>query len=341
MARSTLITTLAIAAVAVTAHGALAASGPTFGAAPVTTKKLGARSYFDLSLDPGGSTRDAILISNTSKVRQTLKIGLSTGTTAQGSGYAYVGAFGPCQDAACWIHGLPSTVTLGPGGRRTLQFTVAVPPSAPRRQYLAGITVEPAKRPRPTTLGSQGGVGARAVIIHQVNIGVAVTVGSLSSLTSRLEVTGVSPLAVGSTPKLLVKERNAGQTFLSAKGTATCVKGSFKRIYPVTSDTVLPGTGTVLSVNAAGLVAGASVHCTVTLDYGHGSASPASWSGDVELPLVKTPKVVQTGPHAFSDVPKAGVPRWAMALIAAGGAIVLALIVVIVILLRRRPTAAA
>ena len=67
----------------------------------------------------------------------------------------------------------------------------------------------------------------------------------------------------------------------------------------------------------------------------------ASWHGSVAIPENGPPKVIQTGPHRFSTLPKSGVPRWAMALIAAGGAIVLALIVVIVILLRRRPTAAA
>jgi hypothetical protein len=49
---------------------------------------------------------------------------------------------------------------------------------------------------------------------------------------------------------------------------------------------------------------------------------------------------VQTGPHTFTEVPKQGVPRWAIALIAAGAVIVLALLVVIVVLLRRRPATA-
>jgi hypothetical protein len=341
VARNAALIPFAVAALIAAGHAA-AASNLTFGAAPVTTKQLGPRSYFSFTLEPGGTAQDAIEIANTSKASVELKLGSSTGTTASGSGDAYVGAFTPCRSAACWIHGLPSRITLAPGARRTLAFTVIVPASAPRRQYLAGITVEPAKRPKPTSLGNHGGVGARAVIIRQVNIGVALTVGSLASLPRRLEVTNVAPKAIGTTTKLLIAERNTGGTFLHAKGSATCVRGSFRRVYPVTSDTVLPGDSTTLAVNAEGLVTGAAVQCTVRLDYGGGSASPAAtWTGSVKLPKVKPAHVVQTGPHTFSEVPKAGVPRWAIALIAAGAAIVLTLLVVIVVLLRRRPPATA
>jgi hypothetical protein len=64
------------------------------------------------------------------------------------------------------------------------------------------------------------------------------------------------------------------------------------------------------------------------------------WHGTVTVPATKPPTVIRTGPHSFSQVPKSHIPRWAIALIAAGGAIVLALLVVIVLLLRRRPPAA-
>ena len=324
----------------VTAQAAAAGTRPNFGAAPVTTKKLGARSYFSFDLQPGASAQDSIVVSNASQQRQTLKLGTSIGTTAQGSGDAYVGAFQPCRGAACWIYGLPATVTLAPDTQRTIPFTVVVPATAPRRQYLAGITVEPAKRPGPTSLGSHGGVGAQAVIIHQVNIGVALTVGSTASLVRRLEVTNVRATAIGGTGKLLIRERNTGEAFLHATGSAECIGGAFHRVYPVTSDTVLPGDSTVLAVNAAGLAPGKSLRCTVQLDYGGGSAAPAAWRGAVRLAADRPAKVVQTGPHSYAQVPKAGIPKWAIALIAAGSLVVLALLVVIVVLIRRRPSPA-
>jgi hypothetical protein len=93
-----------------------------------------------------------------------------------------------------------------------------------------------------------------------------------------------------------------------------------------------------LTVGAPDLTRGATYRCTVELSYGAGTA--ASWHGIVHVPNVAPPHVVQTGPHSYAVVPKSHIPRWAIALIAAGGAIVLALLVVIVLLLRRRPPAA-
>jgi hypothetical protein len=290
---------------------------------------------------PGGSIRDAIAVTNASSTRQRLAISPSLGTTASISGYSYVNAFSHCRRASCWINGLPTSVTVPAKGRVVIPFTVTVPAGTAKRQYLAGISVEPEKKPQPAAIGSAAGIGVKAAIATRVNVGVAITVGSASELASRLVVEGVKFAYSGTSPTLQVHERNTGQTFLAAKGTAVCVDGAARNTYPVVSSVVLPQETAVLPVLARGLRRGASVRCTVKLVYGKGVATPAAWRGTVKVPAKRPAKLIQTGPHTFSSVPKPRVPRWAIGVIAGGAFLVVVLLVFIVVLLmRRRPSPA-
>lgn len=327
-----------VAAACLLPAGASAALGTgTFSVSP-QSKAGPARAYFDLTLSAGQTHRDAVVVSNDSKQTLTLAIGASHGATADGSGVAYRGAYAPCTGTACWISGLPSTLTLAPKQRKTLPFTVTVPAGTPFKQYLAGITVQPAKTPGPTTLGTQGGTSAQAIIIHQVNVGVSVTVGVLSQLRSQLTVLGISGTSVGATPRLIVHEQNTGQTYTHAQGTATCTHGAQTFKFAVYSDTVLPGDRTDLATNAPGLPSGKSVHCTVQLAYERGQS--AAHSTTVKVPAIKKVKIVHTGPGVYSEVPAPpGMPTWAYVLIGLGGAVLLALLVVAALLLRGRTPA--
>jgi len=316
-----------------------AVSGFAFGAAPVTKAHLGARSYFSFTLQPGGVARDAVVVSNTAAAPVTLKLGASAGTTANGSGDGYAGAYGGCRAAACWIHGLPATVTLPAKGRKTLAFTVSVPSGTPLRQYLAGITIEPAQSGGPTSLGSKGGAGAQAVITRQVNVGVAITVGSLSQLVSRLLISAVSTSSIGTTPRLLVHERNVGQTFVHAKGAAVCTANGGRYWFSVVSETVLPGDTAVLTVNAPGLPGGKTASCTVKLNSATGGS--AAWRGTVHVPKLTSTPVVHTAPGVYTALPKKTTPWWAFALVGIGAAAVVLLGVLVVVVLRRKPPAAA
>jgi hypothetical protein len=311
-----------------------------FGATPSTNAKTGPRSYFTFDVRPGTTVHDSFVVSNASKHIETLLVGAALGETASNSGYSYKGGFGPCHRAACWIHGLPDKVTLAAGKKRVIPFAVSVPASAPARQYLAGLVVRSARKPAATPLGSRGGVGAQAVIIPQIQIGVAITTAPLASLVRRLAILRVAPSSSGATGALVIDEHNVGDTFLSARGTALCVGGAKRFAYPVASQTILPGDRASLTVYTPGLPSGTTMRCRVTLNYAGSHATPAVWHGVIHFPALHPPKVVQTRPGVFASVPKARVPRWAIALMIGGGIIVLALIVVIVLLLRRRPPAA-
>jgi hypothetical protein len=224
------------------------------------------------------------------------------------------------------------TVTLAPGTRESIPFTVRVPAGTARRQYLAGITAELAAKPKATTVGQHGRATAKAIIVEQVTVGVAVTVGDLSQMRNRLEIPGVTGQAIGKLPRLNVALRDTGQTFSGGKGQVSCTSAGRTHSFPVATNTILPGDQAQIAVNAQPLQEGTTVPCVVRIHYGQGQT--VRWSGTVTLPKTNVARIVHTGPGAYSVIPKNNViPGWAIALIVVGG---LAIAGVAVLLIRSR-----
>jgi hypothetical protein len=210
---------------------------------------------------------------------------------------------------------------------------VRVPRGTDDGQYLAGITAELAKRPRPTKVGSNGKATARAVIIEQVTVAVAVTVGSPSRLTTRLRIGGVSGAAIGPTARLNIALDNTGQTFAHGAGKAICTSAGRRHSYAVVAATVLPHDHAVIAVNILGIPEGHTVPCTVGIRYGNGLT--AGWAGMVTVPAPPRTRIYHTGPGAYSVVPEGGIPAWAIAL-SFLGLLVLAALAVLLLRTRRR-----
>ena len=324
-----------LAAVAGTAP-ARAASGPAigpFGLIPAATAAGQARSYFRLAIGPGRSARDVAVISNEGRVTERLRVTVSVGVTATNSGSAYETPRGRCAGTSCWVSGLPHTVTLVPGQRKALGFRVAVPAGTRPGQYLAGITAESAIRPKAVQVGRNGHASARAIIIDQVTVGVAVTVGSPAQLRTALSVSGVTGSWVGRTPRLSIAVRNVGQTFTRARGTAVCQAGGRRHSYRVIMSTVLPGGSAVLPVNAPGLASG-SLPCTVRLRAAAGTRT--TWSGVVSFPERVLTRTYHPAKGVYVSVPQSTTPTWAIVLLVLGGLILAALLVLLALLVRRR-----
>lgn len=324
-----------LAALAVlTGLAGLAGPGP-FGLTPAPTAAGLPRPYFRLHLRPGQSAQDTVLISNQGGTAERLKVGTALAVTAQNSGSAFGQFSRRCAGAGCWVTGLPATVTVGPAASLAVRFTVSVPAGTRPGQYLAGIAAEPATRPAPVRLGPGGRSSARAVIIDQVIVGVAVTVGPRAGLRTAVVISPVTAGSVGPMPRLYIPVHNTGQTFARATGFVSCHPGGGPRHrYRVVMDTVLPGQGAVLPVNAPRL-SGRSAPCTVRLRTGPGQV--ATWSGLVSLAGPAHTVTVHTGDGVYAVLPQHQVPGWAIALLVLGGLILAGLIVLI---LRRRPRAA-
>jgi hypothetical protein len=310
--------------------------GPTpFGVTPAQTAGSPARSYFKLTIIPGRSGADTVIITNRGNHIEKLRISPSTGITAPYTGSAFGGYFRTCVGTGCWVTGLAKTISLAAGAHQALPFTVKVPSNTPPKQYLAGITVEPQAPPHPVTVGSNGKASARAIIVHQVSVGVAVTVGTLSHLRARLAIPAVTGGYVGTMARLNVHIHNTGLRFTKAQGTAICSPNGTRHSFPVFSDTTLPGDRAVVPVNAPRIGLGQTMPCTVKLAYPHGPT--ATWSGMVTIPRDPRITVVHTGNGTYSNLPPAGgIPAWALALIAVGGLILLTMIGLTAWLLRSR-----
>jgi hypothetical protein len=310
--------------------------GVSFGLAPVPTAAGQPRPYFNLTIAPGGSAQDIAIVSNEGSRTERLRVGTSRGITAANSGSAFGSFSRACAGVGCWVTGLPATVTLVPGTGRALGFRVAVPAGTRPGQYLAGITVVAAAPPRSVRLKSHGHVSVNVIVVDQVTIGVAITVGSLARLRTQLVIPAVTAGSIGSLPRLYVHVRNTGQTFARASGTVSCRAGGQDRLFRVVIDTVLPGGQAVLPINAPGLGSG-ELLCTASLrdDAGH----PVAWSGTIDT-IAPTPAVtIHTGSGAYSTLPVNAVPGWAIALMVLGGLILAALVGILVLYRRanRRP----
>lgn len=319
--------------------GAVGVSGggvQAFGASPAALPDGQQRSYYDLTLSPGQSTTDSLVVANQSSSEEELSISPSYGVTAPNSGDAYAGMYKPCTNTSCWVTGLPTTVTLGPGANQTVSFSVTVPGGSGVKQYLAGITIQPTNLPPSQNVGSNGrGASARATVVHQINIGVAVTVGAISQLATTITVPTTTVSIVGTTPRLNVQVQNTGQTFFNGPGTASCTGEGKSANFGFTVDTILPGEGATIPVNAPGFAAGAPLSCSVSI--GYGAAQTAGWRGALTVPSVTPTTIIRTGPNSYASVPVSkGIPAWAYALFGVGGVLLVLVFVLLVVTVRRR-----
>jgi hypothetical protein len=319
---------LALLAVITPSAPAAAAGVPATGSFSLTPSPTSAgqpRSYFQLAVAPGRPARDTAIVSNEGTRTDRLQITISRGVTAGNSGSAYEDMAGRCTGASCWVSGLPATVTLAPGARRVLAFTIAVPRRTPPGQYLAGITAEFATRPRAVRVGSHGPASASIIAIDKVTVGVAVTVGPLSRLRTALVIPAVSAGWIGSTPRLYIPVRNTGQAFARAMGQVSCQAGRRHHSWRVIMETVLPGGSAVLPVNAPGLTSG-QLPCTVLLRDG---ARLVAWSGTVRVPPRAATRAYRLARGVNVSLPEGAVPPWAVALLAIGALILATLLAVL------------
>jgi hypothetical protein len=303
----------------------------SFGLTPAPTRNGRAAPYFMLSMAPGQSAVASALVSNLGPKTERIKLSRTTGVTAANGGSAFSRYLQKCSGVGCWVTGLPRLVTLAPRRGEKLSFRVRVPPGTRPGQYLAGITAQLAKQPRPVTVGSNGKARAQAVIVEQITVAVAVTVGSPAQLTTRLRIRRVTGEAIGTLPRLNLALYNTGQTFAHGAGQATCTVRGKRHSWPVYAATVLMHDHALIPANARGIPLGATVPCSVYLRYGDGLI--ARWKGLVTFPDPPRVRIYHTGLGDYSVVPVGGTPPWAIALIVLG---VLVLLTVVALLIRMR-----
>ncbi len=110
------------------AAGAIGTGGAdSFGLNPAPLPDGRSESYFNLAAATGQSTTATVILSDLGRRPEKLKLTQSLGVTAANGGIGYTGASGPCSGPSCWLDGVGRTVTLAPGTRDKIPFTVHVP----------------------------------------------------------------------------------------------------------------------------------------------------------------------------------------------------------------------
>jgi hypothetical protein len=302
-----------------------------FGMA-VAAGNQGTASYFQLNVLPGRLAAAAALIANLGDKTETLAIGHAAGITAANGGSAYRPASNGCAGPGCWVTGLPRLITLPAHRRELLAFTVRVPATTPPGQYLTGISAQRTTASGAMKVGSNRNSPSKAVVVEVVTIGVAVTVGDLSAMTTRLRIAAVQGTAIGHLARINIRLDNTGQTFSRAAGAASCAADGRQRTYSVRAGTVLPHDNALIIVNTPALPLGATVPCAILLRYGSGQV--VRWTGVVTIPGALAVHFAHTGNGVYTQIPQPGTPAWAVGLISVSSAALLA--GVSVLLFRRR-----
>jgi hypothetical protein len=209
------------AAAAVVAAAVIATAGPAVAAiatgpgpaevslAPAAAADGEQRGYFTMTVAPDASATDVVMFINNSAATERLRVGVTEGVTALNSGSAYTALGGACTGAACWVTGLPATVTLLPRTQESVRFGVRVPAHTKPAQYLAGITASPVTA-QSAAPKSNGRTRTRVIVVERVIIGVAVTVGKLSALPVRTKIAGVTASWIDGLVRLNAEVANTG-----------------------------------------------------------------------------------------------------------------------------------
>ncbi len=258
---------------------------PPFSVVPFPSLSVSGRlGYFNFNLKPGDYQRGYLQIANTSDHVDTLVVTRANGETATDSGDAYVAVMDgrSCEASACWLTGLPKTITLLAGKSEVIQFGVKVPKSASAGQQLAGVATQLINQPSTTSSSSIPGVSAKVNVVTQVTIGVATTIGNPARLHPNIQIVSVTSGVVGSTQSVVVREANRGNTFVHPKGSLVIRYNSREISHPVVSSTVLPGWSATLSIPLPHVVPPGAWPVSVSLCYASGKYC-RKWSGDLSF----------------------------------------------------------
>jgi hypothetical protein len=242
-----------------------------------------ARTYFTEHLRPGASTRLTLRVSSTVSRPERLDVAPVVGATDTNTGDGYAWS-GPCATPTptCWISGLPSSVVLLPGTSLLLHARLDVPASATPGQYLLGVGVR--SRPgSPSTIGGHGDASAVLRVVQEVNVGVAVTIGTPDQLHPALHVTGVAERRGGGAVVASVGLVDTGDTFVHSSGTLVVDTSTGPLKEQLAPGTMLPRGRAAVDVGLGRLATG-SYPVAVFVRYG-GDAGPldrrVAWRGDL------------------------------------------------------------
>jgi len=213
---------------------------PRFSISPVATKTPASvkNGYFVYKLRSGATATGSVLLRNTGKKPVVIELAVLDARTSQTGGSAFAETGSKPAAVGTWITLAQPKVTLQPGAKKQIGFSIQVPESVERGQHLAGITAYVVKNP------AKDGKQTGASIVVQTRYVIAVQVDVPGTWTPSMKIPAVSLLEQPSGTVIGVSIRNDGDTFVKPSGSMTLSDSTGKRVldHPIKMDTFVTNT---------------------------------------------------------------------------------------------------
>lgn len=218
------------------------AATAAFGQASVEVSPL----RVELKTAPGGTTTQAVTISNTGASAVRVRATLSDWYLSPDGAPQFVDASDSRHSATGWTRLAPPEQVIEAGRDATVRFSLSVPPDAGAAGYRTGILFEFAPAAgTPATRGRDLTVRSRIATLIYVNVGEPPAAVELTDLKSRV--------APNRPPQIVAVLKNTGQRSVRTRGTLTIFdkSGAKLREMVVPDVPVLPESEREVAIDAA------------------------------------------------------------------------------------------
>jgi hypothetical protein len=287
--------------------------------------------YYAFEAAPGSATTQSLVVRNDRARPLVADVEAVDAYTGAATGANYDPPGTEPSGTGTWIVVATPEVTLQPGERRSVDFTVHVPAGTKPGVYLAGISasVPTQDDPAPTaTTAPPKGASFKVTLQAQRVFAVEVTVPGPSA--PKLVVTGARATATPDGVALLIGMENRGNAYARGSGTISVGDTGLQKRFRV--DTFIPGTKIEYRVPWTKDVVPGNHDIAVLLRYGDGRET--NWNGTVAIN--QSAQAQLESDLAKTRVPSGGGGGLPWPLLVAGLAVVLAFGAGIAALRRRR-----
>jgi hypothetical protein len=300
---------------------AAAPVGPVFGLRAVGNPTVG---YFVYPASAGDVIHGAVAITNTGDRPGSVKLYPADATTGATSGTVYLNDSKPA-GVGTWIALDSASLTLDPGQRKQVSFTVRVPSGASAGDYVGGIIAE-------TVVQHEGPQSKRKtnvqIRVRNLSI-VAVEVNVPGPLVSKFTIGAVNVGGSQGRQQVLIHVTNDGNVLRKPKGSVTIqsTSGVAIQTIPFHMDSFLPHTSIDYPVQLKEALRPGNYVASVHMTYdgtGAGGAQMSSAAPQFEVSkenvehVFKPAKPTRVGPGGVVAAPSSGNALWKVLAIAFG-----------------------
>ncbi|MBA2364026.1 MAG: DUF916 domain-containing protein, partial [Chloroflexia bacterium] len=232
----------------------------------------------------------SVLLRNTGKKPVVIELGVLDARTSQTGGSAFAETGSKPAAVGMWITLAQPKVTLQPGAKKQVGFSIQVPESVEPGQHLAGITAYVVKNP------AKDGKQTGASIVVQTRYVIAVQVDVPGTWTPSMKIPAVSLLEQPSGTVIGVSIRNDGDTFVKPSGSMTLSDSTGKRVldHPIKMDTFVTNTEVTYPVALHDGLKPGKYDVSARLTYAKGKM--AEYTGTIEIKAPEQPATAVAAP---------------------------------------------